>query len=56
MEFILQLMADLLIPEEVGKQDQSTENIVANEVNEEVVVANERVTESPNIFGLMEFH
>jgi hypothetical protein len=56
MEFILQLIADLLIPEEIGKQNESTESIAAHEVSEEVVVANEEVTESPNIFGLMEFH
>lgn len=54
MEFILQLMADLFLPDDMGKQDindtlnEEVEKVVEGEKNEAV--------EGENIFGLVEFH
>jgi hypothetical protein len=56
MEFILQLVADLLLPDDTGAKSEVVEEVVEEKVSGIVTEAEEKITESPNIFGLMEFH
>lgn len=60
MEFILQLLADLLLPID-EKETVVSEEVTAdaNQVGEAAMVApitQEEKLEGENIFGLMEFH
>jgi len=60
MEFILQLLADLLLPED------EKESVVSEKINSETdqsseaamvaPIVHEEKLEGENIFGLMEFH
>lgn len=60
MEFILQLLADLLLPvdeKEIVVSEEVTAD--ANQIGEAAMVApiaHEEKLEGENIFGLMEFH
>ncbi|MCG8580110.1 MAG: hypothetical protein MI866_09350 [Bacteroidales bacterium] len=57
MEFVFQILADLLSPVDEKQVKAETNQITENkkeESKEEAVV--ETKTEEPNIFGMMDFH
>lgn len=61
MEFILQLLADLLVPDEKNETNHREE--VSTDVKPESeaamvapIIEDEKLIEGENIFGLMEFH
>ncbi|MBN2166046.1 MAG: hypothetical protein JW717_07210 [Marinilabiliaceae bacterium] len=55
MEFILQLMADWFLPNDVVKTVRDNEN-VDNQINEVVESSVEVESEAKNIFSFIEFH
>ncbi|MCT4590252.1 MAG: hypothetical protein N4A71_20660 [Carboxylicivirga sp.] len=59
MEFVFQILADLLSPVDEKQVKAETKEIVEQakeEVQTEKVTETETKNENPNIFGVMDFH